>query len=294
MAVTVGIPKLQKPGFCERAASKWIGNCSAKSPLFEVTWSLQKTNSSSKSSVVSASTSAPLKPCTANNLADLKTTLVFNQALANHIPEILIRPITWDGPRLQQAKYTVKHVLGVLCMIASEHLQWMSHRMAKAKAQISLLSQVWQWEGRRSEPTEHCKFAETTLHPFFVASAFRPVWLGRCIWALSVYRSRLAPWTRGESNHGKLSALRPLGHGRYRFATASAAETTLHPPISTSAVFFFLLRAPFGQYGPVAATWALFVYRSRLALDQGGVEPRQAVSPKALRPWTIPLRYSVG
>ena len=59
---------------------------------------------------------------------------------------------------------------------------------------------------------------------FFVASAFRPVWPGRCIWALSVYRSRLAPWTRGESNHGKLSALRPLGHGRYRFATASATE----------------------------------------------------------------------
>ena len=59
---------------------------------------------------------------------------------------------------------------------------------------------------------------------FFVASAFRPVWPGRCIWALSVYRSRLAPWTRGESNHGKLSALRPLGHGRYRFATASAEQ----------------------------------------------------------------------
>ena len=30
------------------------------------------------------------------------------------------------------------------------------------------------------------------------------------------------------------------------------------------------------------------------ALDHGEVEPRQAVSPKALRPWTIPLRYSVG
>ena len=44
--------------------------------------------------------------------------------------------------------------------------------------------------------------------------AFRPVWPGRCIWALSVCRSRLAPWTR----------LRPLGHGRYRFATASASS----------------------------------------------------------------------
>ena len=59
---------------------------------------------------------------------------------------------------------------------------------------------------------------------FFFASAFRPVWPGRCIWALSVCRSRLAPWTRGEPNHGKLSALRPLGHGRYRLATASARE----------------------------------------------------------------------
>ena len=36
------------------------------------------------------------------------------------------------------------------------------------------------------------------------------------------------------------------------------------------------------------------VPQSTRALDQGGVEPRQAVSPKALRPWTIPLRYSVG
>ena len=34
--------------------------------------------------------------------------------------------------------------------------------------------------------------------------------------------------------------------------------------------------------------------QSARALDQGGVEPRQAVSPKALRPWTIPLCYSVG
>ena len=34
--------------------------------------------------------------------------------------------------------------------------------------------------------------------------------------------------------------------------------------------------------------------QSTRALDQGGVEPRQAVSPKALRPWTIPLRCSVG
>ena len=28
--------------------------------------------------------------------------------------------------------------------------------------------------------------------------------------------------------------------------------------------------------------------QSTRALDQGGIEPRQAVSPKALRPWTIP------
>ena len=34
--------------------------------------------------------------------------------------------------------------------------------------------------------------------------------------------------------------------------------------------------------------------QSTRALDQGGDEPRQAVSPKALRPWTIPLCYSVA
>ena len=53
-------------------------------------------------------------------------------------------------------------------------------------------------------------------------------------WALSVYRSRLAPWTRGESNHGKLSVLRPLGHGRYRFATASAEMSEELPRQSPS------------------------------------------------------------
>ena len=37
---------------------------------------------------------------------------------------------------------------------------------------------------------------------------------------------------------------------------------------------FFLLRAPFGQYGPVAA-FELYLYpQSTRALDQGGVEPR--------------------
>ena len=57
---------------------------------------------------------------------------------------------------------------------------------------------------------------------FFLRAPFGQYGPVAATWALSVYRSRLAPWTRGESNHGKLSALRPLGHGRYRFATASA------------------------------------------------------------------------
>ena len=33
--------------------------------------------------------------------------------------------------------------------------------------------------------------------------------------------------------------------------------------------------------------------QSTRALDQGGVEPRQAVSPKALRPWTIEIEHLV-
>ena len=57
---------------------------------------------------------------------------------------------------------------------------------------------------------------------------------------------------------------------------------------------FFFLRAPFGQYGPSLHLSFIYIPQSARALDQGGVEPRQAVSPKALRPWTIPLRYSVG
>ena len=83
----------------------------------------------------------------------------------------------------------------------------------------------WTKKQQETKETRARPATEPRLPPaifFFVASAFRPVWPGRCIWALSVYRSRLAPWIRGESNHGKLSALRPLGHGRYRFATASA------------------------------------------------------------------------
>ena len=50
---------------------------------------------------------------------------------------------------------------------------------------------------------------------FFLRAPFGQYGPVAAIWALSVYRSRLAPWTRGESNHGKLSALRPLGHVRY-------------------------------------------------------------------------------
>ena len=44
----------------------------------------------------------------------------------------------------------------------------------------------------------------TWTSPFFVASAFRPVWPGRCIaFSLSLCTtSRLAPWIRGESNRG--------------------------------------------------------------------------------------------
>ena len=61
---------------------------------------------------------------------------------------------------------------------------------------------------------------------FFLRAPFGQYGPVAATWALSVYRSRLAPWTRGESNHGKLSALRPLSHGRYRFATASAGPAT--------------------------------------------------------------------
>ena len=57
--------------------------------------------------------------------------------------------------------------------------------------------------------------------------------------------------------------------------------------------FFFCERLSAGMARSLHLSF-ICIPQSTRALDQGGVEPRQAVSPKALRPWTIPLRYSVG
>ena len=59
--------------------------------------------------------------------------------------------------------------------------------------------------------------------------------------------------------------------------------------------FFFFVASAFRPVWPGRCDLSFIcIPQSTRALDQGGVEPRQAVSPKALRPWTIPLRYSVG
>ena len=58
---------------------------------------------------------------------------------------------------------------------------------------------------------------------------------------------------------------------------------------------FFFVASAFRPVWPGRCDLSFIcIPQSIRALDQGGVEPRQAVSPKALRPWTIPLRYSVG
>ena len=58
---------------------------------------------------------------------------------------------------------------------------------------------------------------------------------------------------------------------------------------------FFFVASAFRPVWPGRCDLSFIcIPQSTRALDQGGVEPRQAVSPKALRPWTIPLRYSVG
>ena len=60
-------------------------------------------------------------------------------------------------------------------------------------------------------------------------------------------------------------------------------------------LLFFFVASAFRPVWPGRCDLSFIcIPQSARALDQGGVEPRQAVSPKALRPWTIPLRYSVG
>ena len=89
---------------------------------------------------------------------------------------------------------------------------------------------------------------------------------------------------------------RPGGQGRYRFATASAASMVALA-MSGVRLFrrYFFVASAFRPVWPGRCDLSFIcIPQSTRALDQGGVEPRQAVSPKALRPWTIPLRYSVG
>ena len=78
-----------------------------------------------------------------------------------------------------------------------------------------------------SDPYSRSRRCSEAVSSFFLLRApfgqYGPV---AATWALSVYRSRLAPWTRGE-NHGKLSALRPLGHGRYRFLASGPRADSL-------------------------------------------------------------------
>ena len=65
--------------------------------------------------------------------------------------------------------------------------------------------------------------------------------------------------------------------------------------ICPGAHYFFFVASAFRPVWPGRCDLSFIcIPQSTRALDQGGVEPRQAVSPKALRPWTIPLRYSVG
>ena len=62
-----------------------------------------------------------------------------------------------------------------------------------------------------------------------------------------------------------------------------------HPPVLGP---FFNLERHLAQVAwSLSALNLIYIPQSAHALDQGGVEPRQAVSP---RPRTIPLRYSVG
>ena len=59
-------------------------------------------------------------------------------------------------------------------------------------------------------------------------------------------------------------------------------------------ILFFWLRAPFGQYGPVAA-FELYLYTAvNSRPGPGGSRTTASCQPEARRPRTISLRYSVG
>ena len=84
-------------------------------------------------------------------------------------------------------------------------------------------------------PEGHRQYHYTTT--FFFASAFRPVWLGRCIWSLvCVYHVRLAPWTRGSRTAAscqpqawKPSAI-PVHHRRSSINTSHYTTAPATPP----------------------------------------------------------------
>ena len=76
-----------------------------------------------------------------------------------------------------------------------------------------------------------------------------------------------------------------------KLAWRQEGESILGKP--TSGIFFCCERLSASMARSLHLSF-ICIPQSTRALDQGGAEPRQAVSPKALRPWTIPLRYSVG
>ena len=122
---------------------------------------------------------------------------------------------------------------------------------------------------------------------FFVASAFRPVWPGRCDLSFICIPQSTRALDQGAVEPRQAvspKALRPWTIP-LRYSVGSLDQGGV----------FFLVASAFRPVWPGRCDLSFIcIPQSTRALDQGGVEPRQAVSPKALRPWTIPLRYSVG
>ena len=100
--------------------------------------------------------------------------------------------------------------------------------------------------------------------------------------------------TQGESKRRATGTTRARAAAPAALPQVAAMSHEGSPELPRRVVFFFCCERLSASMARSLHLSFICIPQSTRALDQGGVEPRQGVSPKALRPWTIPLRYSVG
>ena len=84
---------------------------------------------------------------------------------------------------------------------------------------IWILQWKWSLESFRSFWIQEFCFALFFFWDFFVASAFRPVWPGRCIWGLVCVPRPTRTLDQGGVEPRLAVSLRPEGHRQYHYST---------------------------------------------------------------------------